>query len=247
MFHPNLQPGMADSMEPNTYWAMGQDLNDSEYCIQKDFVKPEEITGYCWVGRSCGYLEIDVNESLCFPKITMVIIFDMDKLAPHEALVQASQQYDQVAMAKDNWPYALNPDTLQCILFVDTICFPEWKLHNVKVKFNSLALHTHLKKHKAIWCNQIKNTLWEYVFLHIWSHFFINIEQPTPEADLFYSELMSMKLIFLDKMEHVTFNTEVKTCSPHLEAYEHWFALNGMVRLSYLNHMGLLGTVPMST
>ena len=118
-------------------------------------------------------------------------------------------------------------------------CFPKWKLNDVKVKFNSPALDGRLKEHQAIWCNQIKNTLWEYVFLHIWSHFFINVEQPSYEADLFYRDLMSMKLIFLDKMEDVTFNTEVKSGPPHLEAYEHWFALNGMVRFSYLNKKGL--------
>ena len=117
MFHSELQPGMADGMEPNTYWVIGEDSDKCEYHIQKDFIEPEEIMEYCQVGGSCGYLEIDINECSSFPKITIVIIFDVDKLAPHEALVQASQQYDQVAMAKDDWPYALNTDTLQCVLF----------------------------------------------------------------------------------------------------------------------------------
>ena len=191
------------------------------------------------MGGSRGYLEIDVNENSSFPKITMVIIFDVDKLAPHEALVQASQQYDQVAMAKDDWGYTLNPDTLQCVLFADTNCFPEWWLNDVKVKFNSPALHTRLKDHQAVWMDHIKNTLWEFVFIHIWSHFFLNVEQPTPQANLFYQDLMVMKMIFLDKMEKVTFDAEVKDGPPHLEAFEHWFALNGMVRLTYLKEKGL--------
>ena len=38
----------------------------------------------------------------------MVIIFDVNKLAPHEALVQASQKYDKAAMAKDDWPYTIS-------------------------------------------------------------------------------------------------------------------------------------------
>ena len=50
---------------------------------------------------------------------------------------------------------------------------------------------------------------------------------------------MSMKLIFLDKMEKVSFDAEVKDGPPHLEAFEHWFALNGMVRFSYLKDKGL--------
>ena len=117
MFHPELQPGMADGMEPNTYWVIGEDSDKCEYHIQKDFIEPEEIMEYCQVGGSCGYLEIDINECSSFPKITIVIIFDVDKLAPHEALVQASQQYNDIAMAKDDWPYGLNADTLQCVLF----------------------------------------------------------------------------------------------------------------------------------
>ena len=153
--------------------------------------------------------------------------------------MQASQQYDQAVMAKDDWGYTLNHDTLQCVLFANTNCFPEWRLNDVKVKFNSPALHTCLKDHQAVWLDCIKNTLWEFVFIHIWSHFFINVEQPTPGANLFYRDLMSMKLIFLDKMEKVTFDAEVKDRPPHLEAFEHWFALNGMVRLSYLKEKGL--------
>ena len=180
---------MADSMEPNTYWAIGEDSDKCEYHIQKDFTEPKEITKNCQVGSSRGYLEIDINESSSFPKITMVIIFDMDKLAPHEALVQASQQYDEVAMAKDDWAYVLNSDMLQCILLADTFSFLEWQLHNVKVKFNLPALAARLEDHYVIWCNRIKNTLWEYVFIHIWSHFFLNVEQQTHEADLFLQGL----------------------------------------------------------
>ena len=167
MFHPELKPGMADNMEPNTYWAIGDGSDECEYHIRNDFIEPDEITKNCKVGGSRGYLEIDVNESSSFPKITILIIFDVDKLAPHEALVQASQQYGQVAMAKDDWGYTLNPDTLQCVLFADTNCFPEWRLNDVKVKFNSPALAARLEEHQAIWMNRIKNTLWEYVFIHI--------------------------------------------------------------------------------
>ena len=48
-----------------------------------------------------------------------------------------------------------------------------------------------------------------------------------------------MKLLFLDKMEHVTFNSGTKMEIPHLEPFEYWFAQNGMIRLSYLGKMGL--------
>ena len=238
-FHPELQPGMADSMEPNTYWAIGDGSDKCEYHIWNDFIEPDEITKNCKVGGSRGYLEIDINESSSFPKITIVIIFDVDKLAPHEALVQASQQYDEARMARNDWPYALNTDTLQCVLFADTNCFLEWRLNDVKVKFNSPALAARLEDNQVVWMDRIKNTLWEYVFIHIWSHFFINVEQPTPEVNLFYQDLMVMKMIFLDKMEKVTFDAEVKDGPPHLEAFEHWFALNGMVRLMYLKEKGL--------
>ena len=55
----------------------------------------------------------------------------------------------------------------------------------------------------------------------------------------FYRDLMSMKYIFLDKMEEVKFDAKVKDGPPHLEAFEHWFALNGIVCLTYLKEKGL--------
>ena len=172
----------------------------------------------------------------------MVIIFDVNKLAPHEALVQASQQYDDVAMAKDDWPYAISAEKLQCVLCADTNCFPKWKLCSMEVSFNPVKLDQELDECKVIWCNCIKNTLWEFVFLHVWSYFYLNVQQPDPEADLFYSELMAMKFLFMDKMEQVTFKAGTKVKVAHLEPYEYWFVLNGMVCFTYLNHMGLTWT-----
>ena len=168
-----------------------------------------------------------------------MIIFNIDKLTPHEALVQASQQYNNMAMAKDDWPYAISHDMLKCFLFADVNYFPEWKLYTTEVAFNPTGLDHELDECKFIWCNHIKNTLWEFMFIHVWSYFFLNVQQPNPEAELHYSELMSMKYIFLDKMEDDRFNTEIKGSPPHLEAYEHWFALNRIVRLSYLKEKGL--------
>ena len=239
MFYPELKPGMADSLEPITYWAVGDDLEDSEYKINKEFKEPDEIIKYCRVKGPRGYLEIDINDNAPFPKITMVIIFNAKKLAPHEALIFASQQYDDVAMGKDEWPYAMSQETLQCVLFADSTCFPEWKLYRSEVKFNSPELEERLCDHHAMWCNHIKNTLWEFVFIHIWSFFFINVGQPNKVADIYYNDLMAMKLLFLDKMQRVIFNSGTKMEIPHLEPFEYWFAQNGMIRLSYLGKMGL--------
>ena len=210
MFYPELRPGMADHLEPNTYWAVGQDLDDCEYKINKDFMEPHVIMEYCRVKGERGYLVLRVNTSYPFPRIVMVIIFDVNKLTPHEALVQASQQYDDVAMAKDNWPYAISHETLECVLFADTICFPEWKLHSTEVAFNPTGLDRELDDFKFVWCNHIKNMLWEFVFLHIWLYFFLNMQQPDPKAELHYNELMSMKFLFLDKMERVSFKAGTK-------------------------------------
>ena len=180
LFFPALKPGMADHLEPNTYWVVGQDAEDCEYKINKEFMEPNEITKYCSVKGERGYLILHINKSYPFPKIIMVIIFNVNKLAPHEALVQASQQYDDVAMAKDDWPYTISRETLQCVLFADTNCFPEWNLRSTEVSFNPIGLDCELDECKALWCNRIKNTLWEFVFLHIWSFFFLNVQQQTP-------------------------------------------------------------------
>ena len=239
MFYPQLKPGMADNLEPNTYWAIGQDWDDCEYKINKDFIEPQAITEYCRVKGKRGYLVLRLNVSYLVPRVVMVIIFDVDKLAPHEALVQASQQYDDVAMAKDDWPYAISHDILECVLFADVNYFPEWDIHTTEVAFNPVGLDRELEEHKFIWCNRIKNTLWEFVFLHVWSFFFLNIQQPNPEAELHYSELMAMKFLFLDKMERVSFVAGTKMEVEHLEPFEYWFPVNGMIRFTYLNHMGL--------
>ena len=230
---------MADHLEPNTYWAVGQDLDDCKYKINKDFVEPQVITEYCRVKGERGYLVLRINASYPFPRIVMVIIFNVDKLAPHEALVQASQQYDNVAMAKDDWPYAISHETLECVLFADMMCFPKWKLCSMEVAFNPVGLDRELEEHKFVWCNHIKNTLWEFVFLHVWSFFFLNVQQPDPEGELHYSELMAMKFLFLNKMECVTFKAGTKMEVDHLELFEHWFTLNGMIHFMYLDHMGL--------
>ena len=155
-------------------------------------MEPNKISKYCHVKGERGYLVLRINANHPFSKIIMVIIFDMNKLAPHEALVQASQQYNDVAMAKDDWPYTISAETLQCVLFADTNCFPEWKLYSMEVSFNPTGLDRELEECKFIWCNHIKNTLWEFVFLHVWSFFFLNVQQPDPEAELHYSELMSI-------------------------------------------------------
>ena len=60
-----------------------------------------------------------------------------------------------------------------------------------------------------------------------------------PKAELHYSELMAMKFLFLDKMERITFKAGTKAEVAHLEPFEYWFPLNGMVRFTYLKHMGL--------
>lgn len=43
---------MADNLEPNTYWAVGHDLDVCEYKLNKDFVEPSEIMKYCRVKGS---------------------------------------------------------------------------------------------------------------------------------------------------------------------------------------------------
>ena len=51
-----------------------------------------------------------------------------------------------------------------------------------------------------------------------------------------------MKILFLDKMEWISFKAGTKMEVAHLEPFEYWFVLNGMVRFTYLNHMGLTWT-----
>ena len=40
-------------------------------------------------------------------------------------------------------------------------------------------------------------------------------------------------------MERVSFVAGTKKEVEHLEPFEYWFAVNGMIRLTYLNHIGL--------
>lgn len=50
---------------------------------------------------------------------------------------------------------------------------------------------------------------------------------------------MVIKLLFLNNIENVSFNSSTKMDISHLELFEYWFALNGMVCLTYLGKMGL--------
>ena len=40
LFFPELKPGMADHLKPNTYWAVGQDLDDCKYKIIRNLLNP---------------------------------------------------------------------------------------------------------------------------------------------------------------------------------------------------------------
>ena len=40
LFFPELKPGMVDHLEPNTYWVVGQDLDDCKYKIIRNLLNP---------------------------------------------------------------------------------------------------------------------------------------------------------------------------------------------------------------
>ena len=54
--------------------------------------------------------------------------FDANKRSPHEVLLHVSQQYDAKLMGKNDWAYVINEETLQRVLFSDTIAFPEFNV-----------------------------------------------------------------------------------------------------------------------
>ena len=136
---------MVDHLEPNTYLAVGADTDAAEYRINHKFEMPFEITKHCCVKGVQAYIAIYINLGCPLdPSMTMVIIFDVNKLSPHEVFLHVSQQYDAKLMKKDDWAYVINEETLKCIPFFRCNCISRVQCHRVHVHFNPEKLDLHL-------------------------------------------------------------------------------------------------------
>ena len=200
---PHLLPAMADHLEPNTYWAIGGENNGAAYSINPKFVKPKDLER-CKVHEPRGYIEFVVYHK---PDVKLLIVFDADIMAPHEAIITASQLYEPELMSKDQWPFETCEEDIQVYLYAEHFCIPDFKPYNIRVKFNSPTLAKEVKDFISEPIKRVKNTLWEFVFIHVWSHFIMNVPQEKGDTEDMNKQLMAQKYCFLDKFEDVKFES----------------------------------------
>ena len=87
MFRPNFLHEMKESLEPHIYWV--QTDRSQEYSPDPEFKMPEQLHyPMCIVQGKRGVLALDF---MMYKKFYIVIIFNAEEMAPHEALIYASR------------------------------------------------------------------------------------------------------------------------------------------------------------
>ena len=87
MFIPNFLYEMKESLELHIYWIWPD--CDQEYSLDSEFKMPLQLDYLmCIICGKRGVLTLDFN---CYKKFYIVIVFNAEEMAPHEALIFASR------------------------------------------------------------------------------------------------------------------------------------------------------------
>ena len=204
---------------------------------------PEQLVYLvCTVKGKRGVLTLDFN---CYKKFYIVVIFNAEEMALHEALIHARRilpgealMYSEPGMYK---PHA----SLQVYLFyneeeIQDGSIKEFKPEEIRVGFNEPNLGTALSGMNVIEMCQIQNTLYEFIFMHIWMHFFVDAWQYTPDQVHMNNLVLRMKHCFLDKFKRISFLIgQANLCQQNLYNFEYWIVNNAMVCLEHLGKLNL--------
>ena len=240
MFIPNFLYEMKESLEPHVYWIRPD--RDQEYSPDPEFKMPEQLAyPVCIVRGKRGVLSLDFN---FYKKFYIVIVFNSEEMAPHEALIHASRilpgealMYSEPGMYK---PHA----SLQVYLFYNEEeihgGIKEFKPEEIRVGFNEPNLNKALKDMNVIEMRQIQNTLYEYILMHIWTHFFVDTWQCTPDRVHTNNLVLGMKYCYFDKFEMISFSIgRANLSQQNLFNFEYWIVNNATVRLEHLGKLNL--------
>ena len=240
MFRPHFMYEMKESLEPHMYWIRPD--CEQEYSPDPEFKMPEQLAyPVCIVKGKRGVLSLDFN---VYKKIYIVLVFNAEEMAPHEALIHASRilpgealVYSEPGMYK---PHA----SLQVYLFYkeeeihDGI--KEFKPEEICVGFNEPNLDKALKDMNIIKMRQIQNTLYEFVFMHIWTHFFVDTWQCTPDCVHTNNLVLGMKYCYFDKFKTISFSIgHMNMSQQNLYNFEYWIVNNATVCLEHLGKLNL--------
>ena len=87
---------------------------------------------------------------------------------------------------------------------------------------------------------EIKNTLYENILMNIWTCFFIDVPQSTPEQKYISNIIMGTKHCFYDSFFKIYFDPGLaEIVDQNLYNFEYWIVRNSKIRLSYLRGLGL--------
>ena len=240
MFIPNFLYEMKESLELHIYWIRPD--REQEYSLDPEFKMPEQLAyPVCTVKGKRGVLSLDFN---IYKKFYIMIVFNGEEMALHEVLIHASRilpsealMYLEPGMYK---PHA----SLQVYLFYNEVeireGIKEFKPEEIRVGFNEPNLNKALKDMNIIEMQQIQNTLYEFVFMHIWTHFFVDAWQCTPDHVHTNNLVLGMKYCFFDKFERISFSIgQANLCQQNLYNFKYWIVNNATVRLEHLGKLNL--------
>lgn len=230
-FKPEFHMEFVDCLEPHVYW-----INEDEgfeYSINPGFVIPAKLKPIRVQGKQ-AFLSIRISED---PLLYIIIVFNAAELAPHEVLILASQMLPEKHMKKKNSPLYRTKESFQVfIAYNDKAAegIGEFWPKEITVGFNQLGLHMTLELSKIEEIDRIKNTLYEDIFIHIWTHFFMDVLQTSQEAKYISNLALGMKHLFFDKFCKITFLRGANKVKQNLYDYEYWTAWNSTIRMERL-------------
>lgn len=234
IFRPDFHIEMIDTLEPHVYWL----TENTEYSIDTRFTVPDNIKPL-WVKGNKGYLSIRI---LKIPLVYLVIVFNTNEMAPHEVIILASQLLPKKVMKKRYQPLYRTKDSFQVFLCVDgeTDEIEDFNPRQIMVSFNDTLLAKNLFLMKIFELEEIKGTLYENILMNIWTCFFIDVPQSTPEQKYISNIIMGTKHCFYDSFFKIYFDPGLaEMVDQNLYNFEYWIVRNSKIRLSYLRGLGL--------
>ena len=173
-FVPNVEEYMLNVMEPNSYWV--NELNDQRYSLNQRFFAPVNMS-VCRVNTQPAYLALQINPV----NVIVLIVFNEDLHTPHEILALASQQYEWDLMVQDNSLFYQDEECFKMFIFYKELPLEYMALGTqVEVSFSNPTTFTDAKEWQNKKLEIIKDSLYEQIFLHIWSNFYLDVTQEGP-------------------------------------------------------------------
>lgn len=235
-FKPQFHAEFVDSLEPHEYWIVEDE--GFEYKMDPFFVIPHKIKE-CKVEGKQGFLSIEISKN---PTLILIIVFNAQEYAPHEILILASQLLPKKVMCKKYNNLYRTKETYQVYIAYDTVAsegMGDFWPKDIYVGFNDVNLNRKTQLCEIHEIEQIKNTLYEDIFIHIWTHFFLHTLQTSQTGKYFCNIALGMKMLFFDKFCRIHF---IKCCNQvkqNLLHYEYWIVRNATIHLMRLEDFEL--------